>query len=67
MKKAVLVVDEPVSCSMHNISHSEWCAEGYTNNWRKLHHYPMRRKHKKHYTYPCNALRKDGLCEFPFC
>lgn len=26
-----------------------WCAEGYSNNWRKAHHYPMRRKYKKYH------------------
>ena len=44
-----------------------WCAEGYTNNWRKLHHYPMRRKYNNNYTYPCDILRKKGLCDLPFC
>ena len=44
-----------------------WCTEGYTNNWRKAHHYPMRKKYQKRHTYPCSELKKDGLCDLPFC
>lgn len=47
-----------------------WCAEGYTNNWRRLHHYPMRKKYrcnrKWHYTHPCALLQSKGLCSLPF-
>lgn len=48
-----------------------WCVEGYTNNWRRLHHYPMRKKYrcnrKWHYTHPCALLQSKGLCSLPFC
>lgn len=48
-----------------------WCAEGYTNNWRRLHHYPMRKKYrcnrKWHYTHPCALLQSKEMCRLPFC
>lgn len=44
-----------------------WCVEGYSNNWRKMHRYPMRRKYKNRHTYPCSELKKIGLCNLPFC
>lgn len=43
------------------------CAMGITNNWRKMHHFPMRKRYKNHITYPCDKLRDLGLCNFPFC
>lgn len=43
-----------------------WCAEGYPNNWRKLHHYSMRRKYNKNYTHPCDILRKKDCVIYHF-
>ena len=43
------------------------CAENISNNWRKMHHYPLRKRYKNHITYPCDKLREKGLCSFPFC
>lgn len=43
------------------------CVMGISNNWRKMHHYPMRKRYKKYITYPCDKLREAGICELPFC
>lgn len=43
------------------------CAMGISNNWRKMHHYPMRKRYKNHITCPCNKLHDTEKCVFPFC
>lgn len=43
------------------------CAMGISNNWRKIHHYPMRKRYQKRITYPCNKLQGTEFCVFPFC
>ena len=43
------------------------CKENISNNWRKMHHYPMRKRYKNHITYPCCKLQDNGICGFPFC
>lgn len=40
------------------------CAIGITNNWRKMHHYPLSKKYKNCITFPCNMLQERGICDF---
>ena len=45
---------------------SSICFMNISNNWRKMHHYPLRKKYKEFVTCPCSRLCNTGSCNYPF-